>query len=113
MTWDEKSPRRDGLPRWWPVTVKRILKRDPVCKCPGCIKCAAPMPGMSLHGRCIRASHDVDHVDDRDNHKDTNLRGLCAPCHAKRSSDQGNAAKAAKAAPQQFGQPAEPHPGKL
>lgn len=61
----------------------------------------------------MMSSTDVDHIGDRDNHKDDNLRGLCSPCHAKRSSQQGNEAKAAKSAPQQFGQPLEDHPGRL
>lgn len=105
MTWDEKSTRRDGLPRWWPVTQRRIIARDPVCKCPGCIKCSM------MHKWCRRASTDADHVGDPTDHRDRNLRGLCSPCHDKRSSEQGNEAKRPPLG--RFGQPPEAHPGSL
>jgi 5-methylcytosine-specific restriction enzyme A len=100
------SKRSDGLPSWWPVTVRRILRRDPQCRCDGCEKCNRANPSRI----CCRASTDVDHIIRGDNHKDDNLRGICRPCHGHKSSREGNAAKAAR---RQSTRPAEKHPGDL
>lgn len=102
------STRRDGLPSWWPVTVRRIIKRDPICQCGGCPRC----DNLAGDGprRCTRPSAEVDHILRGDDHRDTNLRGICGPCHAYKSSQEGNEAKAAKKRPTR---PAEKHPGDL
>jgi 5-methylcytosine-specific restriction protein A len=106
MGW-ETSTRRDGLPRWWPVTVRRILARDPKCKCPGCIKCNT----MGERGRCMMSSAEVDHIERGDDHRDVNLRGMCRPCHGHKSSREGLEAREAKKKPTGFFD--EPHPGRL
>ena len=95
------STRRDGLPSWWPVTQRRILKRDPVCRCPGCIKCT------EMHRRCTRPSAEADHIGDRTDHRDIMLLGKCGPCHGKKSSQEGNAARRRPT------RPTEKHPGDL
>lgn len=105
MGW-ETSDRRDDLPSWWPVTVRRIKKRDPVCRCPGCSKCT-PVPG----GPCGRATEEVDHLGARTDHRDVMLLGKCRPCHGRKSSVEGNAAQAAKKTPTGFF--AEHPPGRL
>lgn len=73
------SNRRAELPKDWPTIRRAILRRDPVC-----VRChAAP-------------STDVDHIGDKHDHSETNLRGLCGPCHASRTGKQGNAARYAR-----------------
>lgn len=103
------SARRDGLPSWWPVTVRRIIKRDPTCRCKGCPKCLWPfeVPPAGCH----RASAEVDHLGDNQNHSDSNLAGKCRPCHGLKSSQQGNEARAAKKRPSEFFD--TKHPGDL
>lgn len=107
------SDRRDRLPRWWPVTVRRIIARDPVCCCEGCPKCLVPSIARSRGwpGHCGRASQEVDHIERGDDHKDTNLRGICRPCHGRKSSLEGLAAREEKKAPSNFFE--EKRPGAL
>lgn len=99
------SDRRDRLPKWWPVTVRRIVARDPVCRCLGCPKCSTPKL------LCARASKEADHIIPGDDHRDLNLRGICRPCHGYKSSQEGAEAKAAKKRP--TGLFEESHPGDL
>src|SRR4051812_11242359 len=68
---------------WARVTRPRILARDPVCK---------------LRTDCWGAkSTEVDHGDaGPDDHSDANLRGVCTACHARRTGQQGAAARNAK-----------------
>ncbi len=110
MAWSKHSARRDGLPRWWPVTVRRILARDPVCRCPGCPKCATWGTERG-HTNCIRASTDCDHIGDPTDHRDENLRGMCSPCHNHRSSRQGLEARAERKRPTGF--LSDTHPSNL
>lgn len=105
MGW-ETSNRRDGLPSWWPVTVRRIKKRDPTCRCSGCPKCT-PAPG----GPCRRQTEEVDHIGDPADHRDVVLLGKCRPCHGHKSSNEGNAAQAERKKPTGFF--SEPPPGRL
>ena len=70
------STRRSRLPKDWPRTRRRILRRDPVCK-----ECGD------------RPSTQVDHVKPGDDHSDGNLQGICDPCHASKSGREGNAAR--------------------
>lgn len=63
---------------------------------------------LAYPDRCIGRATEVDHIDavhlggtDEVN----GLRAACSPCHAKRSSEQGNAAR-----PRERRDP-EPHPG--
>lgn len=57
-------------------------------------------------GRYTR-SEEVDHVGDHNDHRDSNLRGLCKWHHARRTSAQGNAAQVRVT--QRY--PKEKHPG--
>jgi len=95
MAW-EGSTRRSTLSRDWPVRRRRVLRRDPLC-----VLCEQ------------RPSTEVDHIGDRHDHSEANLRGLCTPCHQGRSGRQGGQAggqaRAARAA-SRF-RPVEPHPG--
>lgn len=105
------SGRRDRLPSWWPVTVRRIIARDPDCRCTGCPRCARSVVHPEQPPYCFRASQEADHIVAGDNHKDDNLRGICRPCHAHKSSGEGIAAKAEKKRPTGFFD--EKHPGHL
>lgn len=66
--------RRSPLPTDWPRRRARILKRDPDCQ-------------LRYDG-CTTTSTEVDHIDQDDDHTDTNLRGVCHPCHAQRTERQ-------------------------
>lgn len=105
------SQRRDGLPSWWPVTVRRIIKRDPICRCTGCPKCLLWKPVGIRRQQCHRSSAEVDHIIPGDNHKDDNLRGICKPCHAHKSSGEGLAAREERKRPTGFF--TDPHPGRF
>jgi len=59
--------------------------------------------------RCWDKATDVDHIVAGDDHSPANLRGLCTWHHAKKSSAEGNAAKAALHA--MLKHPVERHPG--
>jgi 5-methylcytosine-specific restriction enzyme A len=83
------SWRSSPLPRDWPKIRKRILARDPVCSICG-----------------LWASTTVDHIGRPDDHRDEVLRGLCGPCHRKRSSRQAHIARDRKRRREP-----RPHPG--
>lgn len=84
------STRSSRLPTDWPRTRNRILRRDPTC--------------YACH---LAPSTEVDHVTPGDNHHDTNLAGICSPCHRTKSSREGNTAR-----PRRKRTP-ERHPGQL
>ena len=86
------SDRVDRLPPGWYFIRRRILLRDPLCR-------------LRYADICTSVSTQVDHVEAGDNHEDDNLQGVCAPCHGRKSSAEGNAARPRTT------RPAEPHPG--
>lgn len=90
------STRAARLPANWDSVIRpRILARDPIC---------------TICGR--RRSAEVDHLRAGDDHSDANLRGVCAPCHLRKSGREGGlASAAAKKARRQ--RPQEKHPGLL
>lgn len=70
------SSRRRRLPADWQQRREVVLNRDRVC-----VICrAAP-------------ATQVDHAVAGDDHRLANLRGVCAPCHARKSSAEGNIAR--------------------
>ena len=82
-TW-ASSGRRHRLPPNWPELRLDTLRADDwVCQ-------------IQLPGRCLGTATEVDHIERGDDHSPENLRAACAPCHAKKSSDEGNAAKRRK-----------------
>jgi hypothetical protein len=91
MAW-EGSTRRATLPRDWHKITKRILRRDPVCT----LCWAAP-------------STEADHVGDRLDHRDESLRGVCGPCHRRRTLGQAVAVRRRMVTDKK--RPQEPHPG--
>jgi 5-methylcytosine-specific restriction endonuclease McrA len=109
MSWESYTP-AEPLPRWWPATVKRIIKRDPWCRCLGCPKCFLTRTSDG----CRRLSKAADHIVPRSqggSHSDKNLRGVCSACHGHKTAREGNEAKAARKRPTGFFE--ETHPGKL
>ncbi|MGH3760266.1 HNH endonuclease [Actinophytocola sp.] len=92
MTPWARSTRRTRLPPDWPRIRARVLRRDPICRLCG----TAP-------------STEVDHIRPGDDHSDTNLRGVCTPCHRTKSAHEGGTAAAARRSRRR---PPEPdHPG--
>lgn len=45
---------------------------------------------------CLAPAREVDHIRPGNDHRDENLRCLCTYHHAKKSSNEGNAAQAVK-----------------
>lgn len=89
-----RSDRRGRLPGNWPRLRARVLRRDPVCRACG-----------------LAPSAEVDHVQPGDNHDETNLQGLCRPCHARKSAREGIAARKSAGAYRRRARDPEPHPG--
>lgn len=83
MAWDG-STRRSRLPRNWPAIRRRIIRRD------GGVCTARYSDGR----RCELPGTDVDHIVPGDDHRDANLRLLCARHHRQKSSSEGGSAAA-------------------
>lgn len=96
--WDS-SNRRQRLPANWPAIRSKVLKRD-LYRCQ-----------WSEHGLiCGQPANQVDHVINGDDHRMINLRSLCEPHHALKSSAEGNHARW-HSNPRR--RPEEPHPGTI
>ncbi len=86
------SDRLKRLPPGWKTIRARVLARDPVCKLCG-----------------IRPSTHCDHIQAKtDDHRPEGLQGVCAECHGRKSSREGNEAPRAKPGRTR---PPEQHPG--
>lgn len=86
------SDRRSRLPSGWRAIRARIIARDPIC-----VLCG------------VRPSTHCDHkVAKADDHTDEGLQGVCGPCHDRKSSAEGNAARGPRPGRRR---PPEPHPG--
>lgn len=83
MAWDG-STRRSRLPKDWPAIRRRIIRRD------GGVCTALYSDGR----RCELPGTDVDHIVPGDDHRDANLRLLCAWHHRQKSSSAGGSAAA-------------------
>jgi len=62
---------------------------------------------------CIGVATEVDHIGDRLDHSEPNLRAACKPCHQNRSSGQGGVAagRVRKQIVANRKRPEERHPG--
>lgn len=88
------SNRKSRLPRGWDRIRAEILARDPIC-----VLCG------------VRPSTHCDHIKPKtDDHRPTQLQGVCATCHALKSSREGTEAQRATQRPGRR-RPPEPHPG--
>lgn len=68
------SNRRATLPPDWNRRRQRILRRDPTCRIRSKV--------------CTILSVEVDHINDPMDHDESNLRGVCSPCHAEHTKQQ-------------------------
>lgn len=67
------------LPGDWENRRKRVMRdAKGVCQ-------------LRLEGCRVRA-REVDHIGDRDDHRLSNLRAVCVPCHRKRTQEQSRVA---------------------
>ncbi|MCO1575349.1 HNH endonuclease [Crossiella sp. SN42] len=90
----EGSDRRGRLPPDWPARRARVLHRDPVCRL------------------CLDAlATEVDHISPGDDHDETNLHGVCQPCHRRKSSTEGATARRELGQYVSTRRPPPPHPG--
>jgi 5-methylcytosine-specific restriction protein A len=96
VAWDEGGRRRARLPDNWHQLRDEVLRRDNW-------QCRIRGP------RCVVLATDVDHKDRGDDHAPSNLQAACRPCHAAKSSGEGNAAWADIR--RQTRHPGERHPG--
>ena len=94
------SRRTVPLPGNWHSVATSILARDPVCRW-------GILPGEE--GYCRSDSTEVDHMGDAADHRPEVLRGICHTHHVRRTSAQGNAAKALRRSLRY--RPVEKHPG--
>lgn len=93
------SDRKGRLPADWPL-LRRIVRERSGGRC----------EVIKANGkRCWDAATDCDHVIAGDDHSLSNLQDICTWHHRKKSSAEGNAAKAAYRA--QLKHPVETHPG--
>jgi 5-methylcytosine-specific restriction endonuclease McrA len=75
----EGSTRRATLGPEFFRNRNRVLKRDGrVCQL--------------RDAMCIGLATEVDHIGNREDHSEINLRAACKPCHQNRSSSQGGVA---------------------
>ncbi|MER5875457.1 HNH endonuclease [Streptomyces sp. NPDC001910] len=90
----KNSDRKGRLPSSWARLRAETLARNPTC-----VLCG------------VRPSTHCDHIQAKtDDHK--RLQGVCAECHAQKSSREGNDAQRANARPGRK-RPQEQHPGLL
>ena len=75
------STRRSRLPKNWSLIRARILRRDG-------LRCYRPYPDI-----CSDYATEVDHLVAGDDHRDSNLRAICRPCHQRKSALEGVAAR--------------------
>ncbi|MFF3312448.1 HNH endonuclease [Streptomyces sp. NPDC002952] len=83
MAW-EGSTRRARLPKDWPRTRRRILRRDGY-------ECQTRFSDGRL---CGLPANQVDHIEPGNDHRDANLQALCTWCHTHKSSSEGGTAAA-------------------
>jgi len=97
------STRRATLGREFFRNRERVLRRDGR-------QCQIRTPGI-----CTGAANQADHIGDRLDHSEQNMRAACPECHQHRSSQQGGAAAGRRAQERVRARrrPAERHPGQL
>lgn len=101
MAWSQgPSDRAARLPADWQRIRLRVLRRDRY-------RCRAK---MSNGFECGEPANQVDHIIPGDDHDEANLQALCRWHHARKSSEEGAAARQPRAS--RTRRP-ERHPGAL
>jgi 5-methylcytosine-specific restriction enzyme A len=97
------STRRATLGKEYWRARDRVMRRDGR-------RCQIRTPEL-----CIGEATECDHIGDRLDHSDANMRAACRPCHQDRSSRQGGqaAGQRAQARVAARRRPVERHPGQL
>lgn len=80
MAWTTKR----NLPPNWSALVKQVLASQPGCQ----IAYAGRWAGRTGMMQCGGAATEVDHIGDPGDHTPGNLRGVCTPCHRRRTEQQ-------------------------
>jgi 5-methylcytosine-specific restriction protein A len=78
--WDG-STRRDRLPEGWEQIRRAVLARDGW-------RCRIGFADL-----CVTVATQADHVVAGDDHRLSNLQAACGPCHQRKSSQEGAAAR--------------------
>ena len=95
------SDRKSRLPADWPLLRQVVLER-----------CGGRCEVVKKNGkRCWDKATDVDHIVAGDDHSIPNLRGICTWHHKRKSSREGNAAKALLL--RDLKRPSEAPPGRI
>lgn len=83
------STRRATLPPDWDRIRAEILERDTTCQL------AYPGTWHTARGltSCTGTPTEVDHIHSATDHTPANLRGVCPPCHRRRTQQQAAAAR--------------------
>ena len=85
------SDRRASLPSDWQAIRRAVLDRDPACQ----LAYAGTWHTSRGATTCAGTSVEVDHIGDRNDHQLANLRGVCSPCHGRRTAQQSAAGQLA------------------
>lgn len=87
------STRKETLPPNWESEIRpAVLERDGY-------RCR-----IRFEDICVDDANQVDHIGDRRDHRLENLQAGCGPCHQRKSSQQGRAARFSER------RPVEAHP---
>ena len=82
------STRKESLPPDWETAIRpRILKRD---------RYQCQHVRYDTERKCGAFANQVDHIGDRNDHRDSNLQSLCQHHHQLKSSSQGGTAAATR-----------------
>ncbi|AXH48781.1 HNH endonuclease [Mycobacterium phage Steamy] len=97
MGWAGSDRRHRLPPGWEDIRLDVLNKAHWICE-------------IQLEDRCVGTASEVDHIERGDDHSRSNLRAACHRCHAKKSSEEGIAARRNKKA--RGKRPPERHPGR-
>jgi hypothetical protein len=83
------SSRRATLPPDWPTIRAHILERDTACQ----LAYSGTWRTRTGPASCTGHALEVDHIGAPDDHRPHMLRGVCPPCHRRRTQQQATAAR--------------------
>lgn len=99
------SDRSASLPPDWPDIRRQVLNEEPACRLAYADEWVTKRGIESCAGRSV----EVDHIDSPIDHSRANLRGVCTPCHKRRTQEQAVAALRGASARANY--PQQQHPG--